>query len=183
MVGAESDPCAGEFCGGEIGEEEIDIRPREEEMRSAAVEFGTIQTENVASGATEQSFLLVNDGGLGVPDAGFVHSFGGEESDIELPEFETFLGGFSEESRLEVEELTCELKDLNAGDGGEDLADGQIRSDDGDGRDGVIAEGFGDGEDGCSSIKEVGEVGFKKSLGGVGYFGFGGSAEVLAFPE
>ncbi len=152
-------------------------------MRSAAVEFGAIQAENMASGAAEQSLLLVNDGGLGVPDAGFVHPFGGKESDIELPELEAFLGGFTEKSGLEVEELTCELEDLNAWDGGEDLADGQIGGDDRDGGDGVIAEGFGDGEDGCACVEEVGEVGFKKSLGGIGYFGFGGGAEVLAFPE
>ena len=183
MGGAEGDSCAGEFCGGEIGEEEIDIGPREEEVRGATVELRAIQAENVASGAMEESLLLFDDSGLGVPDAHFVHAFGGEESDIELPELEAFLGGFSEERGLEVEELTCELEDLNAGDGGENLADGQIGSDDRDGGDGVIAEGFGDGEDGGAGVEEVGEVGFKKSLGGGGDFGFGWGAEALAFSE
>jgi hypothetical protein len=183
LGGAEGDSCAGEFCRGEIGEEEIDSGPREEEVRGATVEFRAIQAENVASGAMEESLLLCDDSGLGVPDAQFVHAFGGEESDIELPELEALLGGSFEERGLGVEELTCELEDLNSGDGGENFADGQIGSDDRDGGDGVIAEGFGDGEDGRACVEEVGEVGFKKCLGGVGDFGFGGGVMALALPE
>ena len=120
------DPCSNEFFIRNVGQEHVHLRPWEQEVRGLPFQFRAVEAKNTPRSPAEHHLLLLDDGRLRIPKSLGVHALCGKEREVEVPKFKAFLGRFTEESGLEMEELTSELEDLHAGNRGEHFPDGEV---------------------------------------------------------
>lgn len=152
----------------DVREQEIHLRPRQEQKGRLAVELAAIEAKNAPPTAAEDGSLLFHDRGLRVPDALGIHSLGGEESQVEVPKLEAFLGGLTEQSGLQVQELAGELENLNLRDGRQRFSHWEIRGHDRRGRDGMLPESLRDGENRSAGVEKIREPWRKQGVRDLG---------------
>ena len=118
------DSGAFEFLSRQVGQEKLNLRPREEKMWRTPVELRAVEAENTAVRPADENLLLLHNGGLRVPDPLPIHPFGRKKRHVEFPKFQAPLRRFPEQGGLQVQELPSQLEHLDTGNRSQDFTAG-----------------------------------------------------------